>query len=271
LIGKMIKGKKDILVIDDEQVILGSISKIGTMEGLTIDTTDNGLNGLEKLVTTDYRLIVSDIMMPVMDGFTLLDELFSRNISTPVIMTTGYSTFENAVKSLYKGAIDFIAKPFTFDEITAVIQRSLKYSDIKREAQNSSPANGFIAYVPCPAKYFRIGYASWVNITSPASAEIGLTDLFNKTIDTIKKIELIETGELVTQANFAIKIETENEMVHQIYSPISGKITARNEKLFEDLSLIEKDPYFEGWIYKVEPTDIENEIKSLIPCCSDRI
>lgn len=267
----MEKEKKDILVIDDEQVILDSISKIGTLEGLTVDTSDNGMNGLAKLANTDYRLIVSDIMMPVMDGFALLDELFSKNISTPVIMTTGYSTIENAVNSLYKGAIDFIPKPFTFDEITAVIQRGLKYSGLKQETQTGSLTGSIIAYVPCPTKYYRIGYASWVNLTSPTCAVIGLTDLFNKTIDTVKKIELIEAGELITQANFAIKLETENEMVHQIYSPISGKITARNEKLFEDISLIEKDPYFEGWVYQIEPTDFENEIKNLIPCCSDRI
>lgn len=262
---------KDILVIDDEQVILDSISKIGTIEGLTVDTTDNGLNGLEKLKNNSYRLIISDIMMPVMDGFTLLDELFAQNISTPVIMTTGYSTFENAVNSLYKGAIDFIAKPFSFEEISSVIQRGLKYSDLKRNEPDNSISDGILAYVPCPAKYYRIGYASWVNLTAPATAVIGLTDLFNKTIDTIRRIELIETGELLTQANFAIKIETENETIHQVYSPISGKITARNEKIFGNIFLIEKDPYFEGWIYQVEPTDFENEIKNLIPCCSDRI
>jgi CheY-like chemotaxis protein/glycine cleavage system H lipoate-binding protein len=267
----MKKEQKDILVIDDEQVILDSISKIGTMEGLSVDVTDNGLNGLEKIKNTGYRLIISDIMMPVMDGFTLLDELFSKNITTPVIMTTGYSTIENALNSLYKGAIDFIPKPFTFDEITSVIQRGLKYSDLKQKIQEDSLSDQTITYVPCPVKYYRIGYASWVNLTHPASAVIGLTDLFNKTIDTIKRIELIEAGELLTQANFAIKIETENEMIHQVYSPISGKITARNEKLFEDISLIEKDPYFEGWVYKIEPADFENEIKNLIPCCSDRI
>ncbi len=51
-------------------------------------------------------------MMPDIDGFKFLDELRKIEISSPVIMTTGYSTVENAVKSLYNGAIDFIPKPF---------------------------------------------------------------------------------------------------------------------------------------------------------------
>ena len=55
-------------------------------------------------------------MMPDGNGFLILDELTKRNSESAVIMMTGYSTVENAVNSLYKGAIDFIPKPFTVDE-----------------------------------------------------------------------------------------------------------------------------------------------------------
>jgi len=260
--------KKDILVIDDEQVILDSIVKIGKIEGLTVDSTDNGQKALDLLANNRYRLIISDIMMPVMDGFALLEEVSNRDLQTPVIMTTGYSTFENAINSLYKGAIDFIPKPYTIEEISSVMMRGLKYSDVVF-ANNGQ--NDTVPYVPCPSNYYRIGYACWVHLAGKNSVVAGITDLFNKTIDTIKKIELIEVGDQVAQANFAIKIETENEMIHQIYSPVSGKVVARNEKLLEDYSLLEKDPYFEGWIYQIEPTDFENEIKNLIPCVSDRV
>lgn len=259
---------RDILAIDDEQVILDSIVKIGKMDGLSVDSADNGQNALEYLSKYNYRLIISDIMMPVMDGFALLEETAKRNLITPVVMTTGYSTFDNAINSLYKGAIDFIPKPFTIEEISSVIQRGLKYYDV---ISTPSGSGMDMAYVPCPAKYYRIGYASWVYLAGKNSAVTGITDLFNKSIDTIRKIELIEKGDHVTQANFAIKIETENDMIHQIYSPVSGKVIARNEKIFDDLSLLEKDPYFEGWIYQIEPTDFENEIKNLTPCCSDRV
>lgn len=264
------KTKRDILVIDDEQVILDSVVKIGGADGLSVDPADNGAHALEMLGLNQYRLIISDIMMPVMDGFALLDEVISKNITTPVIMTTGYSTFENALNSLYRGAIDFVPKPFSVEEIAAAIDRGLKYSDIIT-ASSLQPETDNIPYVPCPSKYYRIGYSSWVNVEDKHNAVTGLTDLFNKTIDTIKKIELIEIGDHITQANYALKIETGNDMIHQVYSPISGKITARNEKLFDDISILEKDPYFEGWIYRIEPVDLDNEIKNLIPCCSDRI
>lgn len=265
------KQQKDILVIDDEQVILDSIIKTGKLEGLSVDPADNGKMALDFLEQNNYRLIISDIMMPVMDGFALLDELSARNLFIPVIMTTGYSTIENAVNSLYKGAIDFIPKPFTIEEISSVIARGLKYYEVT--GGNISPLNDSqsINFVPCPAKYFRIGYSSWVYYASRNSVVVGITDLFNKTIDTIRKIDLIEAGGQVSQAGLALKIETENDLVHQVYSPVSGKILAINEKIISDFSLIEKDPYFEGWIYQIEPADYENEIKNLIPSSTDRV
>jgi len=261
----------DILAIDDEQVILDSIVKIGRMEGLEVDTSDNGLSAIEKLNSADYRLVISDLMMPVMDGFKLLEELSLRNIPTPVIMTTGFSTFENALNSLYRGAIDFIPKPFSVEEIISILKRGLKYADIINPPENTPRPAEEITYVPCPSKYHRLGYSGWVYCAGRKSVVTGVTDLFNKTIDSIMKIELIEAGDHIAQANYALKIETENNMIHQLYSPISGKIIARNEKLLEDFSLLEKDPYFEGWIYQIEPIDFENEIKNLIPCCSDRV
>ena len=52
---------------------------------------------------------------------------------------------------------------------------------------------------------------------------------------------------------------------------IRGKIVERNEKLLENFSLLEKDPYFEGWLYRIIPADIEYDIKYLIPCSTDRV
>ena len=110
-----------ILIIDDEQVILDAVSKIALSEGWEVDTVLNVKDGLNKLKINKYSLILSDIMMPETDGFQLLEELYAKQIDIPVIMITGYSTVENAVKSLYKGAIDFIPKPFTIDELVSTM------------------------------------------------------------------------------------------------------------------------------------------------------
>ena len=100
--------KTKILLIDDEQVILDAVSKIASLERWEVDTVMNVKDGLDKLNGDKYSLILSDIMMPDKDGFQLLEELYAKQINIPVIMITGYSTVENAVKSLYHGAVDFI-------------------------------------------------------------------------------------------------------------------------------------------------------------------
>src|SRR5690606_10909958 len=98
-------------------------------------------------------LIICDIMMPVLNGFDLLNEIYKRKISSSLIMTTGYSTVENAVKSLYSGAIDYIPKPFTADEIVNSVLRGMKYIQLLKSAANNKDKADSMVFVPCPAKY----------------------------------------------------------------------------------------------------------------------
>ena len=265
--------QEKILIIDDEQVILDAVSKIASLERWKIDAALNAQDGLSKLSSNQYSLILSDIMMPEMDGFQLLEELYNRHIDVPVIMITGYSTVENAVKSLHKGAIDFIPKPFTFDEITSSINRGLKYRNIQARLEEAakSGTNESVIYVPCPPKYKQLGYMSWMNLEYEGSAVVGVTDLFLETIEDTLKIELMEVDELIIQGNSCAKFETDDNLIHNCLAPLGGRIVARNEKIISDPSLLEKDPFFEGWLFRIIPSDVEYDMKYLIPCSSDRI
>jgi glycine cleavage system H lipoate-binding protein len=75
---------------------------------------------------------------------------------------------------------------------------------------------------------------------------------------------------ILIQASPGIKIIAEDGLIHQLFSPLSGTIIDRNENLIVDPTLLEKDPYFEGWIYRIIPTEFDYEMKLLIPCSSDR-
>lgn len=81
---------------------------------------------------------------------------------------------------------------------------------------------------------------------------------------------MLGVNEVLTQASTAVKFETEDGLIHQLYSVISGTIIAKNERLLDEPELLEKDPYFEGWIYRIIPTELEYEMTLLIPCSSDR-
>jgi len=262
------KRHTNILIIDDEQVIIDSISKIASLEDLSVESALLGKDALDKISKTDFDLIICDIMLPEMDGFQILNELSRRNVESPVIMTTGYSTIENAVKSLYLGAIDFIPKPFTIDEMIALIHRGMRYSKLL-ESKNSE--NNNILLVPCPAKYFRLGYSCWMNKELDGSVLIGATDFFIKTVEPVREIELMNSGEIITQASSCAKFKNDDELIHPLYSVLSGNIIERNEKVIKQPELLEKDPYFDGWLYRIIPTEFNYETKNLIPCSSDRL
>jgi CheY-like chemotaxis protein len=264
---------QNILIIDDEQVILHAVSRIASAEGLSVDCENNAKTALQKIEQKKYSLILCDIMMPEMDGFIFLEEMRKRNISTPVIMITGFSTVENAVSSLYNGAVDFVPKPFTFEELKSSISRGLKFHSIQQKIQNEKfrKDKGTIAFVSGPPKYFRLGNLSWMNLEPEGIAVIGAADLYLETIEKLVNVELMEVDEIIIQGESCADFLTDDELTHHFLSPVSGRIIERNEKIFTDIDLIEKDPYFEGWIYKVIPSNIEYETKKLVPFASDRM
>lgn len=262
-----------ILVIDDEQIILNAVSRIASAEGFEVDSDNDASSALKKISHKEYSLILCDIMMPQMDGFTFLDEVQRRKISTPVIMITGFSTVENAVKSLYKGAIDFVPKPFTFEELNSSINRGIKYYRVQKGIEEAKSRNdkSSLMYVPGPPKYKRLGNLSWMNLETEGNAVIGATDLFLETIEKLVEIELMKNEEEIIQGDTCANLITDDELSHRLISPISGRIIERNEKIINDINLLEKDPYFEGWIYKIIPSNIEYDLKNLVPFASDRM
>ncbi len=263
----------DILVIDDEQVVIDAVIKICSLDNYTVDVAMTVQKALEKITENKYEIIISDIMMPDGDGFQILDEAHNRNLDSAVIMMTGFSTVENAVNSLYKGAIDFIPKPFTVDELLNSVFRANKYRKIiaKLNQMVIKKQKSEILFVNCPAKYFRLGYSSWMYQERDGSVLVGVCDLFLKTIDSVKEIELTEPESEIVQGLNCATITSIDDRIHKILSPVSGRIVEVNNNLKTSSSLIEKDPYFEGWIYRVIPVDIGYEQKLLIPCSSDRL
>lgn len=267
------KKQTDILVIDDEPVVLDAVVKLCSAEGFQVDAAVHALEGLKKIAQSSYRLIVCDIMMPDMDGFQFLERLNEKHVATPVIITTGYSTVENAVKSLYLGAIDFLAKPFTVEELLSTVRRGMKYQELSQSFNAAARERNdlYPVYVPCPPSYYRLGYTGWVNVESDGSVKTGLSDLFIKTLGGIRRIEFFEREEEIVQGNVCARVETEDQLIHNVLAPISGKILNFNETLSHNCALVEKDPYFRGWLYTVLPSDLEYELKHLTPCSSDRL
>jgi CheY-like chemotaxis protein/glycine cleavage system H lipoate-binding protein len=262
------KEKTMLLIVDDEQVVIDSVTKICESEGLYVDSGLDAHSGLKKLEHTRYELIICDIMMPDMDGFQFMDIVKEKNIKTPIVITTGYSTVENAVRSLNEGAIDFLAKPFTVDELISVVKRGLQYKSICIDSKSKNASS--ISYVDCPVSYFCLGYAQWAFPEIDGTIKIGATDLFLRTIKEVEQILLLEFDDEIVQGNPCTYFKTKDENIHILLSPVTGRIVRRNELLLSNPALIVKDPFFEGWIYSVIPADPDYEFKKLTSCSSVR-
>jgi CheY-like chemotaxis protein len=260
----MIRKNYDVLLIEDEQVVLDAINRICRAEKRSVDTSLEAGSAIEKIQKNDYRLIVCDLMLPGIDGFEFIEKLQDLKIDIPIIITSGYSTAENAVKAINKGAIDFIPKPFTADEVCSAITRGLKYGEIIESDRQRVP--GSVAFVPCPPRYFRLGYMTWVSVDLEGSVIIGATDLFLKTIESVKRIEMLSAHDELIQGLPGASIFSLQEERHPLLAPLSGKILELNHELIKKHTLLEKDPYFRGWIYRLIPSDYEYEIKNLTSC-----
>jgi DNA-binding NtrC family response regulator len=123
-----------ILVIDDEPDILALLRMI--IEENTdyeVRTTNNPSQGLKMFVETDFDLVITDLKMPGMDGLELVQEFEDINADVPIIIITAYGTVETADEALKKGVFDFIAKPFSKNNILFTIKRTLELGRVRRE------------------------------------------------------------------------------------------------------------------------------------------
>ena len=261
----------DILVVDDEQVIRDAVTKICTAEGFRVAAAADAESAVALLEKQTFGLILCDIMMPNMDGFAFLKIALQKAPETPVIMATGFSTVENAVQSLTVGAADYIPKPFTFDELKSAIQRGLRYRLIREDLAGvaSGTTRDGTLVVPCPPRYRRLGHTSWVCLESDGTATVGVTHLFVRTIEQLIGVETVSLDGEIIQGTACAQIQTLDGLLHPVLSPISGRVVEVNTELKSFPAIIEKDPYFTGWLYHAIPTDVEYEIARLQPCGSD--
>ena len=116
-----------VLVIDDEEVMLESCRRILERRGFRVDTEADGLRGRDRALHGDYDLVLLDIRMPQVDGLELLAEVCRRRSDLEVIIVTGYSTIESAVKAVKLGAFTYLPKPFTPDELRAQAEAALAH------------------------------------------------------------------------------------------------------------------------------------------------
>jgi len=127
-----------ILVIDDEPRIREGCQMILNEEGFEVALASDGNEGVRMIQEEHYDIILVDLMMPGLSGLEVLSLVKKRHPDTVVIVITGYATLEHSISAMKRGAFDFVPKPFTPDQLRAVVTKAIRYN---RALQDISETN----------------------------------------------------------------------------------------------------------------------------------
>ncbi|MBN1879004.1 response regulator [bacterium] len=123
--------QEKILLVDDERYVVDSLRELLILEGYQVDTAGSGEEGIHKLDLSrqngqSYDLVLTDLVMPPLDGMKVLEKAREIDPGIIVILMTGYATIESAVQSIRNGAYEYLLKPFLISDLMLTIERGLE-------------------------------------------------------------------------------------------------------------------------------------------------
>jgi glycine cleavage system H lipoate-binding protein len=188
-----------------------------------------------------------------------------------VVLITGYASIESAVETMKYGAMDYVEKPFTADELTEVVNKLLIRRQARLEAE-TKPEIRLITpsvsqsdsrhEVNVPAGIFASPSHSWVSLLMNGTVRVGIDDFTHKTLGRIDSVELPGKGRMVTKGDPLFSLLQGNHSL-SIPSPVSGKVTGVNTELLDHPELIKLKPYELGWLCRIEPTKLTDDLKEM--------
>lgn len=248
--------KARVLVVDDEPTVGRSIVGAIADKDLEVESARSGRQALDMDGKDPYQVVITDLMMPGMDGMELLEELKRRRPQAMVVMITGFPSVKTAVESVKLGAFDYVTKPFTPAELRAVVRRALARLSIGRGKRGWQPAG---------EKVYAIPENTWARLEPDGSVRVGMHPMFLDTIGHIGEIELPQKDDHLSQGQACVRVVDSRDRVHRLWAPVSGRISLVNEAVRHDLKPLARDPYGEGWLFTVAPENLEEDLRSLMP------
>ncbi|MEW6348063.1 MAG: diguanylate cyclase [Thermodesulfobacteriota bacterium] len=131
-----IRGKSTrVLVVDDDPVVRSLVAECVMEGGYAADECGDGAEAIEKIRITPYEVIITDMMLPGVDGLSLIKKLKQNGTDTDVIVITGYGSIQNAVECMKEGARDYLVKPISADHILLALGKVVEFRELRRRAQ----------------------------------------------------------------------------------------------------------------------------------------
>lgn len=265
------KPKAKILAVDDEEIVLASFRKILVLAGYSIDTVEKGPEALALVRQHNYDFVFTDLKMPDMNGIEVTKAVKHLRPDIDVIVITGYATIESAVETMKYGAMDYVQKPFTSDELVNFVDNALirrqnrierttkpqvhlitpSIGESKSKHEFNVPAGVFISPAHC-----------WIKIELNGMVRIGIDDFTQKILGKIDDLELPQKNKKAIKGEplFSIK---QGARTMTFPSPVSGNVVSINKELGDHIEYINMKPYELGWMCSIEPTNLTDDLQSL--------
>jgi CheY-like chemotaxis protein len=265
------KPRARILAVDDEPVILDSFRKILVLAGYSVDTVESGPEALGLVQRNDYDFVFTDLKMPGMDGVEVVKGVKHLRPDVDVAVITGYATIESAVATMQYGAVDYVQKPFTEEELVDFATKLLIKREARLEAQRRptvrvvapSTAETAAAHEFCvPGGAFVSDGHAWARIEPTGQVRIGLDDFARKALRAIKNVEAPRLGETIQRGAPLFTVRFQDRKV-AFTSPLSGRVVRINEALAVEPQRVIQSPYDRGWICLIQPADLAGELSTL--------
>jgi CheY-like chemotaxis protein/glycine cleavage system H lipoate-binding protein len=263
--------KARILAVDDEKIILDSLRKMLVLGGYSIDTVESGSEALGLIRKRDYDFVFTDLKMPGMDGVEVTKAVKHLRPDIDVVVVTGYGTIETAVETVQYGAMDYVEKPFTEDELLAFVKTAL----IKRQARLEKQLRHKVRLVKpgigesksrfelnVPAGAFISPQHAWARIELNGAVRIGLDDLIRKIFRQVDSVSLPEPGRKVDKGDTLFSISYGDYSL-DIPSPLSGTVISVNEEQAEHPEWLAIKPFELSWMCRLEPTKLASELPAM--------
>lgn len=167
-----------VLIVDDDQICREILRETLESQEIEVTLACDGLEGLGKLSSDPFDILITDLNMPRMDGLTLLQEAREHYPNILTIIITGYGSLESAIEAIRKGTYDYIQKPFKIEEIQIVTRNAIEKIKMLREKQRMLEELG-LAY----RKLSQIEAQQESRETTPPS-DAG--DIIGQTLNTIR-------------------------------------------------------------------------------------
>lgn len=125
-----------ILIVDDDSSVRQMLSALLLSKGYQCQTACDGTEALRRVISDSFDAVITDVVMPQMDGITLTREILKWNPLLPIMVMTGYSESHTADEAVGAGASEFVSKPFNIDEFCLRVQRMMRDNAIIRRIKD---------------------------------------------------------------------------------------------------------------------------------------